>query len=56
VEALRHVPEGVAFTSLGPLIKETYSDSDDGWLRGLIAGLVRDGLVVLEHEWARLPD
>jgi A/G-specific adenine glycosylase len=56
VEALRRAPEGFAFVQLGPLIKETYSDSDDGWLRDLIAGLVRDGLVVLEQEWVRLPD
>jgi A/G-specific adenine glycosylase len=56
VEALRRAPEGVAFTSLGPLVKETYTDSDDNWLQGLIVGLVRDGLVVLEHEWVRLPD
>jgi A/G-specific adenine glycosylase len=56
VEALRRAPEGFAFVQLGPLIKEAYTDSDDGWLRDLIAGLVRDGLVVLEHEWVRLPD
>ncbi|MDZ4718209.1 MAG: A/G-specific adenine glycosylase [Roseiflexaceae bacterium] len=56
VDVLRRVPDGLTFSSLGPLLKETYTDADDSWLRDLLAGLVRDGLVVLEQDWVRLPD
>jgi len=57
VEALRQIPagDGLALRNLGERVKEGFGDEDALWLRALVEGLARDGLVVLEGESARLP-
>jgi A/G-specific adenine glycosylase len=40
---------------LGRRVKPDYSEADAAWLRDLVAGLARDGLLVLEDGAARLP-
>ena len=46
VDALRALPMGasLALSELGPRVKPDYTPADLPWLRGLIAGLARDGL------------
>lgn len=56
IEVLRRAPEGFTFAMLGPLVKEAYSDTEEPWLRELVAGLARDGLAVVDNEWVRLPE
>jgi A/G-specific adenine glycosylase len=58
VEMLRQLPPGtpLALGKLGRRIKEEYGDNDDAWLRGLVEGLARDGLLLLEGEAVRLPE
>lgn len=57
VEALRQLPHGeaLALDELGRRVKEEFGGEDRPWLRALVEGLARDGLVVLEGEAARLP-
>ena len=58
VEALRnHANVAMGLGELGPLVREDYSASEHGdWLRGLLGGLERDGLVVLNGDGVRLPE
>lgn len=57
VDALRSLPHGVVMplSELGPLVKPEYGADDAAWLRTVVAGLERDGLVVLDGDGARLP-
>jgi A/G-specific adenine glycosylase len=57
IEALRQLGPGetVALPALGRQIKDDFSDDDMPWLRTLVNGLARDGLLALEDEQARLP-
>jgi A/G-specific adenine glycosylase len=57
VEALRELPAGAAMplAELGRRVKAGFGDADAAWLRKLVEGLERDGLLVLEGEAARLP-
>ena len=57
VEVLRGLPAGAAMPlpELGRKIKDDFGDDDLPWLGALVAGLVRDGLLTLEAEAARLP-
>jgi A/G-specific adenine glycosylase len=58
VAALRQIPPGqsLSFAELGQRVKENFSDADRDWLRGLVEGLARDGLLLLEDGTARLPE
>jgi A/G-specific adenine glycosylase len=57
IDALRQLAPGQALplSQLGVRVKDGFSDGDLPWLRGLLEGLARDGLVALEGEQARLP-
>ncbi len=58
VAALRALPDGAALDleQLGPQVKTDFSPADDlPWLRELVAGLARDGLVEWSGEHVRLP-
>jgi A/G-specific adenine glycosylase len=57
IDALRALPPGAALplAELGPRLKPEYAATDEAWLRGLLADLDRDGLLVLEGERVRLP-
>jgi A/G-specific adenine glycosylase len=57
VEALRELPAGSAMPlpELGRRLKEDFGEADASWLRKLVEGLARDGLLVLDGEAARLP-
>jgi A/G-specific adenine glycosylase len=57
IDALRALPPGAALplADLGPRLKPDYAAADEAWLRGLVADLDRDGLLVLERECVRLP-
>ena len=57
VEALRRHPAGaMMFDELGPLARDDYTPAEHAeWLRGLLAGLERDGLVVLRDEAVGFP-
>jgi A/G-specific adenine glycosylase len=58
VETLRQQPSGIPLTldELGRRIKEDFSTGDHPWLRGLVEGLARDGLLLLEGELTQLPE
>jgi A/G-specific adenine glycosylase len=58
IEALRQLPPGqaLALGELGQQTKADFADADWAWLRDLVAGLARDGLLLLEDEAARLPE
>jgi A/G-specific adenine glycosylase len=58
VEMLRQQPSGagIALGELGRRIKQDFGDADHAWLRELVEGLARDGLLLLEDEAARLPE
>ncbi|MFV9507228.1 MAG: A/G-specific adenine glycosylase [Oscillochloridaceae bacterium umkhey_bin13] len=43
------------FAALGPLVRDGYTPADEAWLRELVAGLARDGLVVIVAAGVRLP-
>ncbi len=49
INALRS-SEALPVSAIGPVIKDDYAPSDGEWLRGLIGGLQRDGLVVLAED------
>jgi A/G-specific adenine glycosylase len=57
VDALRQAPPHtpVALAELGRQLKPEFCSDDLPWLRGLVAGLARDGLIVAEDDTARLP-
>ncbi len=57
VEALRALPDHATLplAELGAAVKPGYAAEDEPWLRELLAGLARDGLVTLEGDGARLP-
>lgn len=57
VDLLRSVPgiERVSLTVLGPQIKPGFCEADLPWLRQLIDGLAKDGLVDCSEEGVRLP-
>jgi A/G-specific adenine glycosylase len=57
VEALRALAPGEALplAELGPRVRPGYGAHDEPWLRELVGGLTRDGLVALEGDAARLP-
>jgi A/G-specific adenine glycosylase len=57
VEALRALAPGelLPLAELGPQVRPGYAADDEPWLRELVAGLARDGLVALEGDAARLP-
>ena len=58
VEALRNHADGaMELGELGPLVREDYTPTEHGdWLRGLLGGLERDGLVVAPGEVVGLPE
>ena len=58
VEVLRQAPPGttVGLWALGQRLKEPFGDADLPWLRALVEGLARDGLVLVEGEAVRLPE
>lgn len=47
VDALRTLPHGesLALAALGPLVRDGFADDELPWLRRLLTGLARDGLV-----------
>jgi A/G-specific adenine glycosylase len=57
IEALRNLSPGQALplAELGGQVKADFSADDLPWLQTLVAGLARDGLLVLEGGAARLP-
>jgi A/G-specific adenine glycosylase len=57
IEALRQLGPGEALPlpALGHRLKEGFTEEDMPWLRALVDGLARDGLLALEDEQARLP-
>ncbi|NTV63592.1 MAG: A/G-specific adenine glycosylase [Oscillochloris sp.] len=54
VDALREHPS-LPLGRLGSLIKPDYSEDDAPWLSDLVAGLARDGLLILADDEVRLP-
>jgi A/G-specific adenine glycosylase len=59
IEQLRALPPGehLPLTRLGPLLKPDFDPAADiDWLRGLLEGLQRDGLLELVHDTVCLPD
>jgi A/G-specific adenine glycosylase len=57
IEALRQLGPGEALPlpALGRQLKDDFSGDDMPWLRALVNGLARDGLLALDDEQARLP-
>jgi len=57
IDALRALSPGSALllAELGLRLKPDYGPADEPWLRGLVADLDRDGLLVFENERVRLP-
>jgi A/G-specific adenine glycosylase len=57
IAALRSLPAGesLALPELGRALKPDFADADTPWLETLVAGLARDGLLVLEEARVRLP-
>ena len=58
VEALRnHAGGAITMDELGPLVRDDYVDSGhEGWLRELLVGLERDGLVSVSEGSVSLPE
>jgi A/G-specific adenine glycosylase len=58
VETLRQQPPRtpLALGELGRRIKEDFGDDERAWLLGLVEGLARDGLLLLEGEAVQLPE
>jgi A/G-specific adenine glycosylase len=56
VDALRSAPGGLDYSALGPLVKPDYQEGDREWLAGLVEGLARDGLAIVNGDHVRLPD
>jgi len=57
IDALRQLGPGEALPlpALGRRLKDGFSDEDMPWLRTLVHGLARDGLLALDDDQARLP-
>ena len=57
IEALRQLGPGqtLPLPALGRQLKDGFGDDDMPWLRTLVDGLARDGLLALDDEQARLP-
>jgi A/G-specific adenine glycosylase len=57
IEALRQLAPGewLPLPALGRRIRDGFGDDDMPWLRGLVEGLARDGLLALRDEQVRLP-
>lgn len=57
VEMLRASPETepLRVAEIGRRLRLDYTDADQPWLDGLLAGLARDGLITLDGGAARLP-
>lgn len=57
IDALRALPAGqsLALQALGPALKPDFAARDQPWLDTLVAGLARDGLLVIEGDGVRLP-
>lgn len=57
IDLLRRQPHGhaLAIDELGPLLKETFAETDRDWLQNLLEGLARDGLITLTATTAHLP-
>jgi A/G-specific adenine glycosylase len=57
IEALRQLGPGetLPLPALGRQIKDGFTDDDMPWLRALVDGLARDGLLAQEGEQIRLP-
>jgi len=57
IDFLRTIPSGqrVALPTLGSQLKSTFSDEELPWLRGIVDGLVKDGLLNCTEEGVRLP-
>jgi A/G-specific adenine glycosylase len=57
VDLLRTQPAGqrVSLTELGLHIKPTFSQNDLPWLKNLVDGLVKDGLLDCANDGVRLP-
>lgn len=55
VQALREAPGPLALAALGPRVRPGYAPKDEPWLRGLLEGLERDGLVRVDDDAASLP-
>jgi A/G-specific adenine glycosylase len=57
VEALRQLGPGetLSLAALGHQLKDDFGDDDMAWLRTLVDGLARDGLLALQDEQVRLP-
>ena len=58
VEALRNHADGaMELGELGPQVRDDYTPTEHGdWLRGLLGGLERDGLVVVDGDGVGLPE
>ncbi|MBK9711357.1 MAG: A/G-specific adenine glycosylase [Kouleothrix sp.] len=57
IEALRGLPPhtSMPLLDLGRHVKQGFGDDDLPWLRAVVEGLARDGLLVLDGDAARLP-
>lgn len=57
IAALREIEPGTTLTleQLGPRLRDDYTSEHLPWLRELLAGLVRDGLVALRDDNVQLP-
>jgi A/G-specific adenine glycosylase len=57
IEALRQIRPGetLPLPVLGHRVKEGFAEGDMPWLRALVDGLARDGLLALQDEQVRLP-
>jgi A/G-specific adenine glycosylase len=58
LEHLRGLPPGerIALERLGPLLRDSYDPAEHAeWLRALVAGLVRDGLIAQWDDEVGLP-
>ncbi|MCY4576106.1 MAG: A/G-specific adenine glycosylase [Chloroflexi bacterium] len=58
VEALRNTKNGaMPLDELGPLVRDEYATTEhQAWLRELLAGLERDGLVAVSGDAVKLPE
>ncbi|EFO79138.1 HhH-GPD family protein [Oscillochloris trichoides DG-6] len=54
IDALREQPQ-LSLSQLGPRLKPDYSAADEAWLRDLVVGLERDGLVAMQEDRVGLP-
>lgn len=57
VDTLRSVPpeQRISLEALGPKIKPTFEEGDLPWLKDIVAGLAKDGLLDYAEDGVRLP-